>query len=147
MTTESRAIESSEKDQLQWLITVPGTFHIRMVCVDAIWWVHIHPKAQRDIKGGIFNLFKILHPKDSSKLALHPTYQMLNDGIHHLIESEILVCWERVTGYSNINDFVNGNPTWDQILSSSEAICDQYVTRSSFERNRLTSSDPRNIRD
>ncbi len=92
-------------------------------------------------------MFKILHPKDSSKLALHPTYQMLNDGIHHLIKSEILVCWERVTGYSNINDFVNGNPTWDQILSSSEAICDQYVTRSSFERNRLTSSDPRNIRD
>src|SRR6266436_1433138 len=103
MTMESRAIKSSEKDRLQWLITVPGAFHIHMVCVDAIWQVHIHPKAQRDIKGGILNLFKILHPKDSSKLALHPTYQMLNDGIHHFIESEILVCWERVTGYSNIN--------------------------------------------
>ena len=69
-------------------------------------------------------MFKILHPKDLSKLALHPTYQMLNDGIHHLIELEILVCWERVTGYSNINDFVNGNPTWSKYLASLK----QYVT-------------------
>ncbi len=36
-TTESRAIESTPQEQLQFLVTIPGCFHIWMACVDAIW--------------------------------------------------------------------------------------------------------------
>ena len=32
---------------------------------------------------------------------------MLNDGIHHLLEAEILVCWERASQSTDIPTFIN----------------------------------------
>src|SRR5258708_1892472 len=38
------SIEKSRKNRFQWLILVPGIFHIRMAAVDAIWRTHIKDK-------------------------------------------------------------------------------------------------------
>ena|SRR5258705_3725950 len=97
-TMESHALESSAHEWLQYLITIPGIFHIQMAAVDAIWRIYICEKSLCAIPGGIYDQFKILQPKDSSKLVTAPTYHMLNDGIIHLVHSHILVCWEEVVG-------------------------------------------------
>ena len=62
-TTESHAIESTPQERLQFLVTIPGGFHIRMACVDAIWRVHLQPKALHEVKGGIFDQFKSFDPE------------------------------------------------------------------------------------
>ncbi len=36
-TTESHTIKFTPQEWLQFLVTVPGGFHIHMACVDAIW--------------------------------------------------------------------------------------------------------------
>ncbi len=126
-TTESRTIEFTPQEWLQFLVTVPGGFHIHMACVDAIWRVYIQPKALCEIKGGIFDQFKVLHPKDSSKLASNPTYCMLNDGILHLISSHLLVCWEQATGFADLKDFANSDPQWPDIVALSEIICHDNI--------------------
>ncbi|KAF8331614.1 uncharacterized protein EI90DRAFT_2919615, partial [Cantharellus anzutake] len=121
-TTESCAIESTPQERLQFLVTIPGGFHICMACVDAIWRVHIQPKALREVRGGIFDQFKILRPKDSSKLASNPTYRMLNDGILHLTSSHLLVCWEQATGFSDLKEFADSDPSWSEIVALSKKI-------------------------
>src|SRR5260370_40514053 len=90
-TTESHALESSAQERLQYLVTIPGIFHIRMAAVDAIWRVYLHNKKLQVSPGGIYDQFKVLQPKNSSKLATSPTYHMLNAEIIHLVHSHILV--------------------------------------------------------
>src|SRR5258707_6662060 len=98
-----------------------------MACVDAMWQVHIQSKALHEVKGGVFDQFKVIHPKDSSKLASNPTYHMLNDGILHLISSLLLVCWEQATGFNDLKDFANSDPQWQDIVSLSEIICHDNI--------------------
>ena len=62
-TTELCALESSAQEQLQYLVTIPGIFHIRMVAVDAIWRVYLHDKKLQASPGGIYDQFKVLQPK------------------------------------------------------------------------------------
>src|SRR5258708_5543469 len=90
-TMSFHSIEKSAMDRFQWLIPVPGVFHIRMAAVDAIWRTHIRDRKVRENTGGTFELFCMLCPKDSSKLATNPGYCMLNDGIQHLIKTHLLV--------------------------------------------------------
>ena len=80
-----------------------------------------------EVKGGIFDQFKVLHPKDSSKLTSNPTYHMLNDGILHLVNSHLLVCWEQVTGFSDLKSFVDGEPLWSDIVALSKKICNEKI--------------------
>ena len=101
-----------------------------MACVDAIWQVHIQSKALCEVKGGVFDQFKVLHPKDSSKLAsnCNLTYHMLNDGIQHLVSSHLLVCWEQATGASDLKSFADGKPLWLDIVSLLKMICHEKIS-------------------
>src|SRR5260370_2695830 len=87
------SIEHTSQCQLQWLVTIPGVFHIWMAVVDAIWRIHIRGEALCSNEGGTYKLFEYLHPRDSTKLGTNPTYRMLNDGIQHLIKQHLIVCW------------------------------------------------------
>jgi hypothetical protein len=42
-----RVIEHNAKNRLDWVLFVPGMFHLKMACADAFWRVHVLPKAGR----------------------------------------------------------------------------------------------------
>src|SRR6266436_5093552 len=108
-------IEQNAKLCLQWLIPVPGIFHTWMAAVDAIWRTHIRDQSKPENDSDTFTLFRKLQPKDTSKLASNPGYCMLNDGIQHLVQSHLTICWELVTGFQNLQDFSETDPSWDDI--------------------------------
>src|SRR5260370_39000225 len=99
-----------------------------MACVDAIWRVYIQLKALCEVKGGIFDQFKVLCPKDLSKLATNPTYCMLNDGIQHLVNLHLLVCWEQAAGFSNLKSFIKSEPLWLDVINILEMICHEMIS-------------------
>ncbi|KAG1882357.1 hypothetical protein F4604DRAFT_1577364, partial [Suillus subluteus] len=43
-----RSIESTPLDRLQHVIFIPGLFHLKMACADAIWRIFIQPLAVRE---------------------------------------------------------------------------------------------------
>ncbi len=109
------AVESSSQNRLQWLMTVPGIFHVQMAAVDAIWRTHISGHALCSNEGGTYKLFKTLRPRDFMRLNSNPGYCILNDGITHLIKVHITVCWEQVIGDPDLQEFVSTKPTWEVI--------------------------------
>ncbi|KAG2123033.1 hypothetical protein BD769DRAFT_1360080 [Suillus cothurnatus] len=52
---ESRCIEDTPKNRLQFIIFLPGLFHYKMACADALWRTHIQPKDGRDDEDGVRN--------------------------------------------------------------------------------------------
>ena len=127
------AIESSSKHRLQWLVTVPGVFHIQMAAVDAIWRTHIRGEALCSNEGGTYKLFEILHPTDSARLNSNPSYCMLNDGIQHLIRAHLRVCWEEVTGLDDLCAFASLDPSWDVIEELALKIFKDYIAKEEIE--------------
>ena len=132
-TMSFHSIEKSRKNRLQWLIPIPGVFHIRMAAVDAIWRMHIRDKNMQENSGGTFKLFHTLCPKDSLKLTTNPGYHMLNDGFQHLIKTHLLVCWEHVTGLSDLTAFAKTKPKWDDIEGKAREILHKYVAGQNFQ--------------
>src|SRR5260370_36950739 len=86
-----------------------------MAVVDAIWRVHIKGEAMHSNEGGTYQLFEFLCPCDATKLSSNPSYHMLNDGIQHLVWEYLWVCWEDATGVLHLQDFVEKEPSWDEI--------------------------------
>src|SRR5258708_23576541 len=104
-----------------------------MAAVDAIWRTHIKDKNVQENVGSTFELFCVLHPKDSSKLVTNPGYCMLNDGIQHLLKTHLLVCWEHVMEPSDLRTFAETGPDWDDIEAKVKQILHQYVTGHDFQ--------------
>ncbi|KAF8317294.1 uncharacterized protein EI90DRAFT_2943471, partial [Cantharellus anzutake] len=131
-TTFFHAIENSSQNRLQWLVTVPGVFHIRMAAVDAIWRTHISGHALQSNEGGTYKLFQTLRPRDFTKLSRNPSYHMLNDGIMHLVKVHITVCWEQVLGNSDLQGFSETEPAWDTIDDLAHQIFIKHFAGNNF---------------
>ena len=121
VTTFSCSIKHNSRNHLQWLVTIPGVFHIQMAAVDAIWRLHIKGEGLCSNEGGTYKLFEYLCPHDSMKLSTNPTYHMLNDGIHHLLRAHLSVCWEEVMG-KDLHEFADREPAWDEIKDLAQKI-------------------------
>ena len=61
-TTFFHAIEDMSQNRLQWLVTIPGVFHIWMAAVNAFWRAHIRGEGLCSNEGGTYKLFETLHP-------------------------------------------------------------------------------------
>ena len=104
--------------------------------MDAIWWIYISLKDQQQNKGGIFDLFKLLRPKDTAKMVRNHGYWILNVSIQHLIRSNIIICWEEVVGMTNFQQWLldlDEKPSWDSISSLATKIWMKYFVGMDFE--------------
>ncbi|KZV82700.1 hypothetical protein EXIGLDRAFT_626678 [Exidia glandulosa HHB12029] len=126
----SRAIEESAYTRLQWVVGIPGLFHTRMACAEAVWRTHIKPASGRtDNPLSIWHLAALLRPRETGKLSGKPTFRLLHDVITHLTRALLLVCWERVipARFSSLEDFAKSRPTWDELIALSERIAQEFV--------------------
>ena len=57
---ESRSIEEIAKQQFQQLLFVPGLFHYKMACTDAIWHTWVKPKETRDDENSLYEHVGVL---------------------------------------------------------------------------------------
>jgi hypothetical protein len=90
---ESRCIEDTPKNRLQFIIFLPGLFHYKMACADALWRTHIQPKDGRDDEDSMFQHICILRPNKSNIIGSKPGFQQMHDIIHHDPRAAMLDCW------------------------------------------------------
>ena len=132
-TKESHCIEKAAKNCLQGLINIPGIFHIWMTCVDTLWRIYISLKDQWENEGRIFNLLKLLWPKDTAKIARNLGYWIMNDGIQHLIKCNIILCWEEAVHTMNLVQWlVDEKPSWGNRCLLATEICKKYIVGPDF---------------
>ncbi len=70
---------------------------------------------------------------NATKLSTNLTYCMLNDEIQHLIKQQLIVCWEEVTGETDLHDFAGREPSWDEIEELSQRIFDEQFLGVDFK--------------
>ena len=146
---DSRSIEATPKRRFQYVIFLPGLFHFKMACADALWRTWVEPKDSRIDENSLFQHAGILKPDDTGKFGTNPGFRRMHDMIHHDIWASMLDCWRleavaRDPNWASLEDFAQSKPSWDLIMEMSESIVEKYIaTTPTISKARNKTSNAR----
>ncbi|KAG1728757.1 uncharacterized protein EDB91DRAFT_1239323 [Suillus paluster] len=99
---KSQCIEDTPKHHFQHVVFVPGLFHFKMACADALWHTWIQPQAGRTDVNSLWQHVGILRLGESGKFA--------------------------DSTWDSLKVFAKCLPSWELIVEMSECIINKYVT-------------------
>jgi hypothetical protein len=114
------------------VIFLPGLFHYKMACADAIWRTYIQPKEGRDDENSLYQHTAVLRPEETGKMVSKPGFRRVHDVIHHDIWASMLDCWRieaesQNPEWSTLENFAVSEPKWDDVVAMSHTIVRKYV--------------------
>ncbi|KAI0258559.1 hypothetical protein BC834DRAFT_835342 [Gloeopeniophorella convolvens] len=133
---ESRRIEANSIRRLQVVIFMFGLFHLQMAAVDAIWRMHVDPKAARASPTGLYQQACSIWPHDTGRIGSKPGFRLIHDIVLQCATAWMLDCWRvevtlrRDPAIQTINDFAKAKPTWGTIEKMSKKLASKYVNKS-----------------
>jgi hypothetical protein len=131
---DSRRIETTPKNRLQYVVFLPGLFHYKMACADALWRIYLQPKEGRDDENSLFQSVGYLRPDETKKMVSKPGFRRMHEVIHHDLQASMLDCWRLEAQsvnreWTTLELFAASKPSWDAIVSMSHTIVQKYVVR------------------
>ncbi|KIK73800.1 hypothetical protein PAXRUDRAFT_177462, partial [Paxillus rubicundulus Ve08.2h10] len=79
-----RSIKSTPWNRFQHVIFLPGLFHLKMACADAIWRCFIHPSAAREDETSLMRDVTQLRPKEIGIYTTKPGFCRMHQLIGHV---------------------------------------------------------------
>ncbi|KAI9437345.1 hypothetical protein BJY52DRAFT_1230190 [Lactarius psammicola] len=132
---DSWQIEDTPRDRFQYVVFVPGLFHYKMACVNALWRTYLQSKEGRKDINSTFQHAGILQPQETGILTTKPGFHRMHDVVHHELWAAILKCWRTEassrSALTSLKDFAASKPEWDLIVEISRDIVWKYVATSS----------------
>ncbi|KAJ3768796.1 hypothetical protein FB446DRAFT_603385, partial [Lentinula raphanica] len=136
-----RSIEGSAKDRLDFLLFIPGLFHMKMAAADAYARIHVAPTANRGEKLGVNKYLNYLRPKVTAEFTSKsgPSFRSMHDAIHHVVWTDILQCFAREVkiqwDFDTLEAFATStHGTWENIVKLSGRITSKYLTDNQFDQ-------------
>ncbi|KAI6102004.1 hypothetical protein EDD17DRAFT_1766790 [Pisolithus thermaeus] len=120
---QCQAVEDSPWNQCQYVIFIPGLFHLKMAAADALWHAFIHPTAARHDDMSLMHDVGILRPKETGIYQSKPGFRHMHQLITYSGICRRLDCWR--------SEVVNLDPK----LKSLEAFADMRPTFAQLKRD------------
>src|SRR5260370_12974428 len=96
-------------EHMHYLLPIPGLFHVRMACMDAINRIHASGSNLCMDPNGLYKWLTCLYPNDSSKLQKKvPPFWMMNDGTGYITCVVILDAWVENVG-GDLEQYADSN--------------------------------------
>ncbi|KAG1829034.1 hypothetical protein DFJ58DRAFT_719737 [Suillus subalutaceus] len=133
LLTKERPRHTHQKNRFQYIIFLPGLFHYKMACADAIWRTYLQAKEGRDDPNSMFQHVGILRPQETGRISMKPGFRRMHDVIHYDLHASILECWHleaqsrEPVEWQTLEKFGKSDLEWDQLMEMSEAIVNKYV--------------------
>lgn len=128
-----RSIESTGRRRLEFVIFVPGLFHVKMACADALWRIFI--EKSRDTEKdptSLMAFISILYANQSSRIAANKcSFQTLNDCLVRCGTADRLECWRayihsKWPECDTLQKYADRKPSIDEILMISKKLALEY---------------------
>lgn len=147
---DDQAIEQTPSRRLEYVIFVPGLFHIRMACADAIWRVLLHPKGARKAVDGLYHRVGFMRPRETGKCTQKksPEFRLLHDIFMVDSNATFWDCFleEAQTlnpEYTTLEKWADSNPTWSTINQVLKTIAGKYFATYELDEKRLEEDSAR----
>lgn len=128
-----RSIERTGRRRLEFIIFVPGLFHIKMACADALWRIFIE-KDGADLRDptSIMAFISILYSNQSARIAANKcSFQTLDNCFVQCGTADRLECWRayihrKWPNCDTLQKYANREPSLDEILSILRRLASEY---------------------
>lgn len=141
-----RIDESRPFRRLQFIVCVPGLFHFKMACADAIWRAFISPVNAKKGTNTLLSFVKQLRKNDVKKLTSKPDFRPMHEVIQHSGIVHRLDLWRiAVKEYTDskaltLEDWATMEPSWEDVYALSEKIAVKHIFPLEMDESRNGSS-------
>lgn len=129
-----RSIERSSRRRLQFIIFIPGLFHVKIACADAIWRIFISPAKLQSDKSSMLAFIRLFYPSLTSKISSNKAgFHIMDDCIVRVGIADRLECWRtyvhnRWLDCDSLDKYAAREPTLQEILSISRELALKYAS-------------------
>ncbi|KAF8126322.1 hypothetical protein EV363DRAFT_1401849 [Boletus edulis] len=146
-----RSIESTPWNCLQHVVFIPGLFHLKMACADAIWRCFILPLAGRGDKTSLMKDVSQLRPRETGIYGTKPNFRRMHLLISHAGICRHLDCWrvhvtKKKHDITSLDSFASSEPHFEDLVEMAEEISHTYIQVGSHQLER-TQRKPVNERN
>lgn len=114
-----RSIEWTSWNHLQHIIFIPGLFHLKMACADALWRCFISPVAAREDETSLMHNVAQLRPKETGIYTTKPGFHRIHELVGHTGTCRRLDCWRAHAAksgrFSSLEEFALSKPMLDDL--------------------------------
>ena len=132
-----RAIEKTPWDQFRHVLFIPGLFHLKMACAEAIWRGFIQPSSAREDETSLMYDISTLRPKETGLFCTKPGFRRTHQLIGHAGICRRLDCWRvhvKKMGFDSLKAFAASTPTLDELEAMAGDIAQTYVAKYQLHR-------------
>ncbi|KAI6011403.1 hypothetical protein BKA83DRAFT_4502458 [Pisolithus microcarpus] len=143
-----RSIEATPWDRFQHVVFVPGLFHLKMACAEAIWRCFLQPLAAREDETSLIHDVTILRPRETGIYCSKPGFRRMHQLISHAGVCRRLDCWRlhiEDLGFTSLEAFAASAPTLDDLKTVAEHLVRNYVANYQLRHMKARPSDERDI--
>ncbi|KAG6884204.1 hypothetical protein C0992_006774 [Termitomyces sp. T32_za158] len=127
-----RSAEATPWERFQYVIFVPGLFHVKMACADALYRIFIQPTAARHDDSCLMRDIGKLRPKETGIYASNPGFRRMHQLILHSGICRRLDCW--ITEASQLNkehksleDFAQSKPSLEKLRVIANNLAKKFI--------------------
>ncbi|KAG1906319.1 uncharacterized protein F5891DRAFT_1182571 [Suillus fuscotomentosus] len=145
-----RSLEATSWNRFQHVVFIPGLFHLKMACADAIWRIFLQPLAAREDETSLMRDVTQLRPKETGIYCSKPGFRRMHELIAHAGICRRLDCW-RVhvasmdPSYARLDAFAASEPDLQKLTSIANEIALNYVANYKLLRTRRKTREQRDM--
>ncbi|KAF9230223.1 hypothetical protein BU15DRAFT_83896 [Melanogaster broomeanus] len=125
-----RSIEATPWDRFQHVVFIPGLFHLKMACADAVWRCFIQPPAAREDETCLIHDIMLLRPKETGIYCSKPGFRRMHQLIGHAGICRRLDCWRvyiKLKRFASLEAYAASEPTLDDLKVMANEVTQTYV--------------------
>ncbi|KAF9230944.1 hypothetical protein BU15DRAFT_83000 [Melanogaster broomeanus] len=126
-----RSIESTPWNRFQHVVFIPGLFHLKMACADALWHCFIHPTTAREDETSLVRDITQIRPKETGIYASKPGFRRMHQLIGHAGICRRFDCWQThvksTIGCSSLESFAISKPIFEDLQAMANEIVHTYI--------------------
>ena len=138
---QHHADEGPSWSRMQHVIFMPGLFHLKMACADAIWWTFIQPLAAREDEMSLMQDIGILQPQETGIYASKPGFRRMHQLVGYDGSCRHLDCWrvevqKRNWEHTSLEAFALSEPSFQDLQEIADWIARDYIGSYQIRRMR-----------
>ncbi|KAG1892850.1 uncharacterized protein F5891DRAFT_986368 [Suillus fuscotomentosus] len=145
-----RSIEATPWDRLQHIIFIPGLFHLKMACADAIWRCFLQPLSAREDDTSLMRDITQLRPRETGIYCSKPGFRRMHVLIGSSGTCRRLDCWRihvknKSPAYSSLEEFAASKPVLNELIKMADELAQTYVANYKLHRIRRRPEEERDV--
>ncbi|KIJ62202.1 hypothetical protein HYDPIDRAFT_94808, partial [Hydnomerulius pinastri MD-312] len=145
-----RSLEATPWDRFQHIIFIPGLFHLKMACAEAIWRCFIQPSAAREDETSLIHDISLLRPRETGIFCSKPGFRRMHQLIGHVGSCRRLDCWRahvknKNTALTSLKVFATSEPTFDEVKALADELAQTYVANHQLHRMKKRPAKERDV--